>query len=239
MSKVRLFFPKDEICDVVIIKDKDMLHKANDVLALKKGEHIYLFDGEGTEYRYQINETSRKCVSLRKEATERISNEPLEKITLGLPLLKEQKLELILQKATELGIWAYQPFICERSIREKPSSSKKERWAKIVQEATRQSNRLWLAQINEIIDFDMLTKQDFGLKLAASIKGQKMSDIAKDKYHKILLMVGPEGDFSPNEYEKLKNSGFAFLKLSENILRVETASIFAAGLTSYFLTQHP
>jgi len=235
MSKVRLFFPKSEIYDVVAIKDKDILHKTNDVLSLKKGESIYLFDGEGMEYRYQIIETSHKCVSLKKEAVERASKEPSVKITLGLPLIKEQKLELILQKATELGIWAYQPFICERSIRERPSSGKRERWTKIVQEATRQSNRLWIAQINEIIDFDTLIKQDFSVKLAASIDGQNITDIAKEKYHKILLIAGPEGDFSPNEYKKLKDNGFRFLKLSENILRVETASIFASGLANYFL----
>ncbi|MCK9615459.1 MAG: 16S rRNA (uracil(1498)-N(3))-methyltransferase [Candidatus Omnitrophica bacterium] len=235
MSKVRLFLPKNEICDVVTVKDKDILHKANDVLALKKGQHVYLFDGEGMEYRYQITETSRRCISLKKEAVECTSNAPLEKITLGLPLLKEQKIELILQRATELGVWAYQPFICERSIREHPSSGKKERWIKIVQEATRQSSRLWLAQINEIIDFETLIKQDFSLKIAASIEGQKIIDITKEKYRKILLMIGPEGDFSPQEYEKLKANGFIFLKLSENILRVETAAIMASGIINYFL----
>jgi len=237
MSKVRLFFPKYELCDVITINDKDILHKTNDVLSLKKGQHIYLFDGEGTEYRYQIIEISRKCVSLKKEALEQTGDTPLVKITLALPLIKEQKLELILQKATELGIWAYQPFICERSIRERPSSGKMKRWTKIVQEATRQSNRLWIAQINEVIDFDTLIKQDFSVKLAASIDGQNITDIAKEKCHKILLTIGPEGDFSPHEYEKLKDNGFLFLKLSENILRVETASIFASGLTNYFLTK--
>jgi len=237
MSKIRLFLPKSKISDIVVINDREILHKTNDVLVLKKGERIYLFDGEGTEYRYQISETNRKYISLKKEAVERTEGIPKEKITLAIPLLKEQRLELILQKATELGIWDFQLFTCERSIQGQPSSGKKERWKKIVDEATRQSDRLWLAQINEIIDFETLIKQDFNLKIAGSIAGKKITSIIKEKYSKTLLAIGPEGDFSPNEYEKFKISGFKFLKLSENILRVETAAIIASGLINYFLTQ--
>jgi len=237
MSKVRLFFPKDKISDIVVINDKETLHKTNDVLVLKKGERVYLFDGEGTEYRYQISEANRKYISLKKEAVERTVSSPKEKITLAIPLLKEPKLELILQKATEFGIWSFQLFTCERSIHGQPSSGKKERWKKIIDEATRQSDRLWTAQINEIVDFETLTKQDFSLKIAASITGQKITGIIKEKCPKTLLVIGPEGDFSPNEYEKFKISGFKFLKLSENILRVETAAIVASGLINYFLTQ--
>lgn len=237
MSKVRLFFPKDKLSDIVVINDKETLHKTNDVLALNKGEKVFLFDGQGVEYRYKIIETSRKSISLKKEGVERSEILPYEKITLGIPLVKEQKIELILQKATELGVWSFQPFISERSIQGNPSSVKKERWERIIQEAARQSGRLWLAQVNEIVDFDTLLKQDFNLKLAASIEGQRIAGTMKTKYPKILLLIGPEGDFSPDEYKKLKASGFTFLKLSENILRVETASIMASGLINYFLTQ--
>jgi 16S rRNA (uracil1498-N3)-methyltransferase len=155
-------------------------------------------------------------------------------IIIAVSLVKEQKMDLILQKATELGVWSFQPFICQRSIREKPSPAKKERWMKIIQEATRQSERLWLAQINDVIDFSDLIKRDFGLKLAASIEGQKIMDIPKAHVNRILLLIGPEGDFSAEEYEKLKAENFSLLKLSENILRVETASIIASGLITYF-----
>lgn len=235
MSKVRLYLAKDRISDIMALEDKESLHKAKDVLSLKKGEKIYIFDGEGTEYRYQINEIERKRITLKKEATERTESMPEKIITLGVPLVKEQKMDLILQKATELGIWSFQPFICQRSIREKPSAGKKERWVKIVREAARQSERLWLAQINDVIDFNDLIKHNFSLKLAASIKGQKITGIPEKKCCRILLLIGPEGDFSAEEYEKLKTENFFFLKLSENILRVETASIIASGLTAYFL----
>lgn len=235
MSKVRLFYSKNEISDTIRINDKEILHKANDVLLLKNGEKVYIFDGQGSEYRYSITEAGRRSITLEKEATERTENEPYEKITLGIPLVKEQKIELILQKATELGVWNFQPFISERSIQGEPAAGKRERWEKIIQEAARQSERLWLARINDTIDFNDLIKQDFSLKLAASIKGEKISGITKDKYKKILIMAGPEGDFSAAEFEKLKNSGFTFFKLSENILRVETASIAACGIISYFL----
>jgi len=234
MSKVRLYLPKNRISNIIALEDKESLHKANDVLSLKKGEKIYIFDGEGAEYRYQINEAERKRITLKKEAIERTENMPEKIITLGIPLIKEQKMDLILQKATELGVWSFQPFICQRSIREKPSTAKKERWMKIIQEATRQSERLWLAQINDVIDFSDLIKRDFGLKLAASIEGQKIMDIPKAHVNRTLLLIGPEGDFSAEEYEKLKAESFSLLKLSENILRVETASIIASGLIAYF-----
>ncbi len=234
MSKIRFHIPKELIANIISIEDKSLLHKIKNVLSLKVNETVYIFDGQGNEYIYKICEINRNSVKISMERTEIKKCENTAKIILAVPLLKEQKLDLIFQKAAELGVKAFLPFICERSIREKPSSAKIERWKKIAHEATRQSQRLWIPEIRSVISFEELVKQESSLKLAASIKGKIMQEVDA-KADNILIAIGPEGDFSDNEYLKLEKYGFSFIKLSKNILRTETACIFSVGLVNYFI----
>ena len=233
MSKVRIYIPEEEIGDNLRIEDREILHKIKDVLALKASEKIYIFNGMGREYAYEIKDVSRHCVSLTNQQLNRGIKETKNKIILAVPLLKEQKIEYILERATELGVERFQPFICERSIREKPSKGKMKRWGRIIEEATRQSDRLWIPKIEEPLGFDDLIKKDFNTKMCASIEGKHIKDIQVRNLEEILLMVGPEGDFSPQELVKMKNCDFNFMKLADNILSVETASIFMVGLVNY------
>jgi len=235
MSKVRVYLPSEEISGTLKIEGKETLHKIKDVLALKRTEKIYVFDGAGKEFIYEIGDISRKQVLLINQQLNRREEESKRKIILAVPLVKEQRVEYILEKATEFGVNTFQPFICERSIQEKPSSQKLDRWQRIIQEATRQSERLWIPEITGILRFDELLKKDFKTKICAAIDGEYIKDMQVSAQGEVLLAVGPEGDFSPQELNKMKDYNFYFLKLSENILRVETASVFMVGLVNYLL----
>lgn len=236
MSKVRIYIEPKGIRDFVEIADREIIHKVKDVLRFVEGEDIYIFDGEGKEYVYKIEAVNKNSISLRKERLEREENPPLRKVILGFPLIKEDKVDLILQKATELGVFAFAPFMCEHSLRIKPSEAKIQRWQRIVIEAARQSIRLWIPQIYGVRGVDDIVKSGYKVKLAACYEGKNLGELINSeqlKESEILVVVGPEGDFSPLEYEVLDKNGFLRLKLSSNILRVETAAIFVAGLVSY------
>lgn len=236
MSKVRIYVEPSRINDFIKIEARDVIHKIKDVLRFVEGEDVYIFDGEGKEYVYKIEAVKKDCLSLRQESLQREKTPPPRKVILGFPLIKEDKVDLILQKATELGVFAFAPFMCEHSIRIKPSEAKIQRWQKIVTEAVRQCGRLWLPQIYLICGFDDIVKSSCKVKLAASYEGKSLGELINSEQLKegeIFVVVGPEGDFSSWEYEVLDKNGFIRLKLSSNILRVETAAIFAVGLVNY------
>jgi 16S rRNA (uracil1498-N3)-methyltransferase len=237
MSRIRLYVPPQKLSEIIKIYERETIHKLKNVLRLEQGNAIEIFDGEGHEYSYDLIEIKKNVLSLKKNKLKRKQELPKKKITLGFPLVKEEKADFILQKATELGVSTFSPFISERSLGAKPSPSKIERWKRIIIEASRQSQRLWLPALNEISSFNDLCKAPFRFKFVASIKGRSLEDLVSCDISDALIIVGPEGDFSEAEYEYLKKEDFRFTKISENILRTETAAIFSAGLLSYYLNK--
>jgi len=235
MVKTRIYIEPEDINDTVEVKDKATVHKIKDVLRLKKEDFIYVFDGIGGEYLYRIDKIERSVFILEKERYDKRKSSPKNKIILGFPLIKEEKIDFILQKATELGVMGFLPFVCQRSLKMKPPVSRIMRWRKIVIEAVRQSGRLWIPQIRAVDSLDKVVQKKHRLKIALSISGGNPGKILDKKAGEILIVAGPEGDFTPLEYEKLKVSGFKFVKLSSHILRSETAAVFGTGLVRYLM----
>lgn len=234
MSKVRIYIQPENISDFIEIKDKDLIHKIRKVLRLEKGDSLYIFDGQGKEYLYRIEVMAKKCVLVKRESLSKSSPRQDRRIILGFPLVKEDKIDFILQKATELGVDGFIPFVCERSLKVNVADKKLERWKRIIAEALRQSERLWMPFLKEVLNFQEITNVNYKVKLAAWAKGEKVSSILNG-HEEVFVLIGPEGGFSSLEYNQLKQRSFKFLKLSSHILRVETASIFSVGLINYFL----
>jgi len=234
MAKVRIYIESKDISDFIEIKGKDLIRKIRNVLRLSKGDFLYAFDGQGKEWLYRIEAIAKKSVSIKRESLSKGSPAPNRRIILGFSLAKEGKIDFILQKATELGVGGFIPFVCERSLKVKVADKKLERWKRIITEALRQSERLWMPFLKEALDFQEIINSNYKVKLAASVRGEKLNTILDGEEEEILILVGPEGDFSPSEYNQLEQSNFKFLKLSSHILRVETASIFSVGLINYF-----
>lgn len=160
-------------------------------------------------------------------------------ITLVIPLLKEQKMDLILQKSTELGVDVIMPAIMKHSIvkiDDSKASKKIERWQKICKEASEQSKRLDIPLVTPIVTLKEL-KSIEGVKLTCSTseKSLNLKNFIKKcpNYDKIILVIGPEGGLSKDEELYLKEIGFTSISLGDRIMRVETVPLFLLSVFNY------
>lgn len=162
-----------------------------------------------------------------------------KEIILAIPLLKEQKMDLVLQKTTELGVTKIIPVIMERSIVKIDDSKevkKIDRWSKICKEASEQSKRNSIPVISNIMTLKELVKEE-GIKIVCSTI-EKENNLKKfltehKNYDKIIIVVGPEGGISSKEEEYLVSEGFTRVSLGKRIMRVETVPIFILSALNY------
>lgn len=162
-------------------------------------------------------------------------------ITIAQSLVKEQKMDLILQKCCELGASEIIPVNTTRSVvkLDKKEIKKIERWKKIVKEASEQSKRVVIPTINEILSVKELAKLEYDIKilctvneLSTSIKKVLSNDL---KDAKIILVIGPEGGFTLEEEKILIDSGYVSTSFGNRVLRTETASLYALSIINYIL----
>jgi len=205
-----------------------MRMKSNDKIEVVYNNEVYICN-----LYFNNNEVKISIV----EKIESNKNDTIEKILI-IPLLKENKMDLILQKSTELGVNKIIPVIMERSIikLEKDKEIKKiERWNKICKEASEQSKRVDIPVITEVKNLKELENID-GTKIVCSTK-EKENTIKKfltnNTIKKINIVIGPEGGISSKEEEYLNNIGFESISLGENIMRVETVPMFILSVLNY------
>ena len=232
MSNIRLYYPNSIVENTTSLLSKEHTHYIANVMRMKRGSNINFFNKEG-EWISEIVflEKDRAEVKFLNRVKESIKSSNIE---LAICLVKKNPMEIILQKATELGVAKITPIISERT---EVKELNLERANKIVIEATEQSNQLRPPEISKIIKLrDFLDNLNDANKLFfADINSKeklKKEDI-KDDALKVLL-VGPEGDFSPAERKMiLENNNTISFSLSKNILRTETATISALSLINY------
>ena len=233
MSNIRLYYPNSISKNTTTLLSKEHTHYVANVMRLKRGSNINFFNQEG--------EWASEIVFLEKDRVEvKFLNkikEPLKSLSIELAicLVKKNPMDIILQKATELGVSKITPIISERTeIKE----LNHDRAKKIVIEATEQSNQFIPPEISKTIKLkDFLNHLNGSNKLFfADINNKdrlKKEDIKDDNLK--TLLVGPEGDFTPNERKMiLQNKNTISFSLSNNILRTETATISALSLINYF-----
>ncbi len=159
-------------------------------------------------------------------------------ITLIIPVLKEQKMDFILQKATELGVSEIIPVWMERSVVKKTGKEEKKenRWRKIVKEASEQSKRYEVPIVRNIVSFDSL-QDNSSVKLVCSTreKRKNIKNIMNSltSCDKISIVIGPEGGLSLKEEEFLLEKGYQSISLGSRILRVETTPIYLLSILNY------
>ena len=233
MSNIRLYYPNSISKNTTSLLSKEHTHYVANVMRLKRGSNINFFNQEG--------EWASEVIFLEKDRVEvKFLNkikEPLKSLSIELAicLIKKNPMDIILQKATELGVSKITPIISERTeIKE----LNHDRAKKIVIEATEQSNQFIPPEISKTIKLkDFLNHLNGSNKLFfADINNKdrlKKEDIKDDNLK--TLLVGPEGDFTPNERKMiLQNKNTISFSLSNNILRTETATISALSLINYF-----
>lgn len=218
------------------------------VLRLAQGEKVVLNNCQGVEYLGEISSISKAEVLIKIIEKLDINNESGVEVYLFQGLPKSQKMDLIVQKGTELGITEFIPIITQRvDVKLKGEFKKLDRLNRIALEAAKQSKRSLIPIVSEPIDFeevlDRLKAMDIFLvpyENAENIGIKRVvSDLRKNgtinEVKKIGIMVGPEGGFEEEEINKLKDEGAYIITLGSRILRTETAGFVATSLIQYEL----
>ena len=223
-----------------IILSEDDNHHIKRVMRMNSGDYIEtVFDGK--LYKSIINNIDNLDIQIVEEINQVDDKFPY--IRLIIPALKEQKLDLILQKCTEIGVSEFVIIPFERSMvkyDERKEKVKLDRWKKICKEASEQSMRVNVPLVTIASNADF-TKNLDGLKLICSTNERdnyiKYSLKNKDEYDKITLVIGPEGGISDREEAYFIENGFKKITLGTQIMRVETVPIFLTSIIRYEFTE--
>lgn len=227
------YFAKEKHNDYFKLNDNDIYHittvmrmKNNDLIEIVYEKKVYICYVDIKNFNFKIKE-------------EKDSDIKTHNIVLVIPLLKEQKMDLILEKSTELGVSEIIPIKAERSViklTNEQFQKKRERWNKICKEASEQSKRTDIPRISDLTTIECLDCID-GVKLVCSTvekdKNLKFFVQSLKSCDKIVLAVGPEGGFTKGEEEKFIKSGFSKTTLGDRILRVETVPLFLLSILNY------
>lgn len=255
MSRRRFYAPPADILDLRVNLSTEETHHLTRVLRLKPGAEVFVFDGLGREYRCRLAGERGKRAQLEIiEALTDVVESPL-RITLAQALAKGEKFDLIIQKATELGVTAIAPLITEQTdvkLREERMEKRLDRWQRISLEAMKQSGRRRLVDIMPPVTLtEFLSEHSSSLNRFATAPtllvfsekgGAPIKDALDDtgvshsfSSHSLIALVGPEGGWSDDELSLLKERGSKAVSLGPRVLRTETAALVAIALIQHAL----
>jgi 16S rRNA (uracil1498-N3)-methyltransferase len=228
----------------------DEARHLRDVLRLQRGEEVYVFDGEGKEFHCTIEDSRRECVQLNAvaEVEPARPESPLD-LTLAVALLKGEKFDLLVQKATELGVTRILPVITERAdvrLRDSRDGAKRvARWQRIALEAAKQSGRARIPEVAATVTSDSLLKTSvtenakaFGPSDALCLMfserdGESLTEAIRtlpSAPQQIVALVGSEGGWTDDEIAQAREAEWRVVTLGGRTLRAETAAIAVVAL---------
>lgn len=238
----------------------EQAHQVCRVLRMKPGSAICVVDGRGQECAARLEEVSLRRVVVRLGLWRRCEREPKVHLCLGLGLLKGEKMDWAVQKATEVGVSEVVPLQCARCVvrwEEERGLGKVRRWQRIALEATEQCQRARVPVVGAPISFGSLLERaatfDWVLlahegasvslpqALAAgrrAVQGEPQSNAETSEAWvapRVLLLVGPEGGFAPEEVRQAQEAGVVAVSLGARTLRAETAAVVGVALVLYEL----
>ena len=209
-----------------------------DVLRLKAGDEVYVFDGRGREFRCAVITTKRDSADLRIETeVEPAKLESQLQLNLCVALLKGEKFDLVVQKATELGVTRVTPLItlyADIHLRDGTDAAKRvARWQRIALEAAKQSGRAFVPEIGLPVAFDVaLAVEGVGVMFSER-DGETLGSLASKPLCKVTAFIGSEGGWSDEEIEAARTQNFHIVTLGGRVLRAETAAITITALLQY------
>lgn len=227
----------DKQVDGKFVISKEDIHHIKNVMRYKNNDKIEIVY-QNEVYLAIIQDISTLSLKIEKKYSE--DRDIAVKLTIAISLVQEQKMDLILQKLTELGVYKIIPLITERSI-VKLDDNKKEkkiaRWEKICKEASEQSNRTSIPIITPIKKISDLKEEKQDIKLICSLNkdSKPINEYLNNNNNikEILFVIGPEGGISQKEEEQLISYDFKRISLVKRVLRVETAAIYVASIINY------
>ncbi len=229
MSNIRLFFLNSLSVNMNGKLDKSQSHYLTKVMRINENEVFSLFNNNG-EWVAKILRISKSIVEFKVIKKLR-QKEKIKELWLAFSPIKSNYQNFMIQKATELGVTKFIPIIFERTIVRKIN---KERFEKIVIEASEQSNRINVPLIEPTQNLDNLLKNSMDLIFTDLNSSNTKLDKSKFTNKPVCIIIGPEGDFSEVEREKILSfRGVQPFKINENILRSETAVISAISIVNY------
>ncbi len=211
-------------------------HHAREVLRLRAGDAIRVFDGRGAEFEATLDRVTRSEVHARVGPALHPRPESPLRITLALSPLKGDRMELVVQKATELGVVAIRPVITVRTdaaARPALRGTRQERWDKVASGAAEQCGRAVVPEVGSTIPLERLVAEPFhGQRvLLLETPGQpSLRALFAEAPRDLLLLVGPAGGFEPGEIDSLLGAGFRAAALGPRVLRSETAAVAALAV---------
>ena len=229
MSNIRLFYPESLSINLEGTLNKTQSHYLTKVMRIKVGEVFSLFNKSG-EWEAIINEISKNNLTFKVQKQLR-QKENESEIWLAFSPIKSNYFNFMIQKATELGVTKLIPILTERTIVRKINI---ERLTKIVIEASEQSNRLSVPEIFKTQSLENFLKNNNSVNLIFGDLNTKNKKLQIKNNKPTCILIGPEGDYTEHEREKiLKFNGVQSIKLSNNILRSETAVISALSVINF------
>ena len=232
MSNIRLFFSNILSANLTDKLDKSQSHYLTKVMRIKENEVFSLFNKEG-EWEAKILRISKSIVEFKTTKQLR-QKENTKELWLAFSPIKSNYQNFMIQKATELGITKFLPIIFDRTVVRKIN---KERLEKIVIEASEQSNRMNVPLIESPQTLDSFLKKDTMDLIFTDLNSDNIKvDKSKLTDKPVCIIIGPEGDFSEAERDKILSfKGVQSVKINENILRSETAVISAISIVNYVI----
>lgn len=229
------YFAKEKKDTLLLLNEEDWYH-INTVMRMKLHDIVEVVF-EGKLYLASIEQDdSSMFLSIVEECS---CEEDFPMVTIAQALVTEQKMDFILQKSCELGVSSIVPFSCSRSIVKIHSKSekKRDRWQKIVKEASEQSKRLSIPTVHSVMSIEEVSSLDFDIKilctvneLSRSVK-RVLSNVSKND--RIIIVIGPEGGFTKEEEDTFTRRGYLPVTLGDTVLRTETASLCVLSMIRY------
>ena len=223
----------------IIILDEFSSHHALRVMRVKVGDFLILFNGDGFEYRGRISDINKKTINVEILSKEKNNNESPIIINLFQSISSNEKMDMVIQKATELGVSSIQPIFTSRSTVKLSLDRTKKRlihWRQVAISACEQSGRSKIPTIKSPIEFDQISE---GIKtnslnlLLHPDNLEESSNLPNEYSGDINIFIGPEGGFSQDEALLLKKQNCINIQLGPRILRTETAPLAIIAILQY------
>jgi len=241
----RFFVEADNLAGQHVLFDEKEVRHMQKVLRLKPGDRVIGFDGKGHEFEITLVKEIDGTLRGKIEAVSSRETEPNISLHLVQGLAKAEKMDTIIQKAVEIGVYSIYPLVTQNTvvkIKEDKQENKLKRWQTIAREACKQCRRNYIPEVKPVQDINdflknrdkggvaiMLYENEYAISLGQAVKSHL--DIIKQKG--VYLLIGPEGGFSSQEAEAARRQGVITAGLGPRILRTETAGLVAASIVLY------
>jgi len=244
--KIRCYVPPEFCADSTVRISGNQAHHLIHVLRVKPGMAAICFDGQGMEATAVVQEVGRREVALRLKERRALPDR-LWHLALGMAVPRHGKLDEVIDQATQIGVSEVIPLLTHRGVVKLSAADgekKRERWMQIAIEAGKQSAVPRLPRIQAMARWKDFVKSwagaGYDLIFIGAVDGphESLSGLVSEgAARNVLVLVGPEGDFTPEEIQQAIQAGAHPISLGANVLRCETAAVVAIGLLSFLLEQ--